>query len=235
MPEVEEVEYDEQKGLIDILEGLNDDGFPSKTSVEQIRVENIVERCLSKGMNLFHRSSHYYYIFPLSSTLPEYFSGLDASRCWLSYWILHSMDLLGILGQLAPVLTLKFVDFLNRCQNSSGGFGGGPQQLSHLAPTYAAVMSLAILGEDCALKVIDRRSMYAFLLRLKQPDGSFLMHEEGEADLRYSGNALFAFNHSLTYFLRASYCALAVASLLNILTEELLQNAEDYISKYIDF
>ena len=31
-----------------------------------------------------------------------------------------------------------------RCQDSEGGFAGGPGQLAHLAPTYAAVNSLVI-------------------------------------------------------------------------------------------
>ncbi len=38
----------------------------------------------------------------------------------------------------------------------TGGFGGGPQQLSHLAPTYAAVNTLAIVGTDAAFQLIDR-------------------------------------------------------------------------------
>ena len=35
-----------------------------------------------------------------------------------------------------------------RCQNKTGGFGGGPGQISHLAPTYAAINALAILGGE---------------------------------------------------------------------------------------
>lgn len=48
------------------------------------------------------------------------------------------------------------VDFLRRCQNQSGGFGGGPQQISHCAPTYASTLSLLILGTPEAYKVINR-------------------------------------------------------------------------------
>ena len=43
-----------------------------------------------------------------------------------------------------------------RCQNSTGGFGGGPFQFSHLAPTYAAVNALVILQSEDAYKVINR-------------------------------------------------------------------------------
>lgn len=47
------------------------------------------------------------------------------------------------------------IDTLKRCQHPGGGFGGGPGQLPHLAPTYASVNTLAILGPD-ALQIIDR-------------------------------------------------------------------------------
>ena len=93
------------------------------------------------------------------------------------------------------------------CQNSTGGFGGGPSQLAHLATTYAAVNALAIIGTKEAYDVVDRyvfvikghtrilessltrmptnsASLLSFFLRLKQPDGSFLMHVGGEADAR---------------------------------------------------
>lgn len=47
------------------------------------------------------------------------------------------------------------MDTISSCQNKDGGFGGGPGQKSHLAPSYAAVSAAAVVGED-AWKVIDR-------------------------------------------------------------------------------
>ena len=44
-------------------------------------------------------------------------------------------------------------------QNSEGGFGGGHGQLSHCATSYAAVLSLAMVGSAEALELIDRRAM----------------------------------------------------------------------------
>lgn len=44
----------------------------------------------------------------------------------------------------------------------TGGFGGGPGQLAHLAPTYAAVNALAILGSE-GLAVIDRFVAMSFM------------------------------------------------------------------------
>lgn len=54
------------------------------------------------------------------------------------------------------LLSLRAIDFLGRCQNPSGGFAGGPGQLSHLAPTYAAVNALVILGTQEAYDAINR-------------------------------------------------------------------------------
>lgn len=38
----------------------------------------------------------------------------------------------------------------------AGGYGGGPMQLAHLAPTYAAVNSLLIVGSPQAYNSINR-------------------------------------------------------------------------------
>lgn len=50
----------------------------------------------------------------------------------------------------------RVVQFLSNCQHGDGGFGGGPGQVAHLAPTYAAVLSLCILGTQEAYDCIDR-------------------------------------------------------------------------------
>ena len=75
---------------------------------------------------------------------------------------------------------------MSKCQSPSGGFGGGPNQLAHLAPTYASVNALMICGTESAYKVINREKLYHFLLSLKDPvTGHFTMHKDGEVDMRY--------------------------------------------------
>lgn len=59
--------------------------------------------------------------------------------------------------------------FLGSCQSPDGGFGGGPQQLPHLAPTYAALAALTELGLPVALAVVDRRGVAAFIERMAVP------------------------------------------------------------------
>ena len=44
-------------------------------------------------------------------------------------------------------------------QNHDGGFGGGHGQMSHCAPSYTAVLSLATVGSREALDLIDRKAL----------------------------------------------------------------------------
>ncbi|KAI3831721.1 hypothetical protein MKX03_016519 [Papaver bracteatum] len=103
------------------------------------------------------------------------------------------------------------IDLLSRCQDPDGGHGGGPGQLPHLAATYAMVNSLITLGGDKALSSINRHKLCNFLLRMKVSSGGFRMHDVGEIDVR------------------ACYTAISVASILNILDEELTENVRNYI------
>ncbi|GAA5846975.1 hypothetical protein JCM9279_006974 [Rhodotorula babjevae] len=157
-----------------------------------------------------HRDSHARYLTKLlTQPLPRHFTGLDASRPWLLYWSIHSLALLD--GELDPDAQRRVVDTLRQCQNDDGGFGGGPGQLSHLAPSYAAVCALAYTGA-VGWNSIDRQGMYRFLLSLKQPDGSFIMHDGGEVDVR------------------GCYCALTISTLLNLLTPDLARHTPQFIA-----
>lgn len=91
------------------------------------------------------------------------------------------------------------------CQKETGGFGGSPSHVAHLATTYASVMALVSIGTDEALSVINRKALYQFLSSLKLPNGSFKMHTDGEIDVR------------------GVYCAAAVASLTRIVDEKLFE------------
>ena len=55
---------------------------------------------------------------------------------------------------------VRVVQTFNAAQNIDGGYGGGHGQLSHCAPSYAAILSLAMVGAGEALDSIDRRSLF---------------------------------------------------------------------------
>lgn len=128
----------------------------------------------------------------IKNELPANFVALDASRTWQMYWCSHAF--FGLLGQpCPPQMKQSFIDTISRCRPLNGlnkygkaGFGGGPGQIMHLAPTYAAVMTLANVLDTREEweALIDRQSFKDWLLSLKQPDGSFVMHENGEVDVR---------------------------------------------------
>ncbi|KAL1129900.1 hypothetical protein AAG570_012844, partial [Ranatra chinensis] len=139
------------------------------------------------------------------------FQCLDCSRTWLCFWITHSLSLLKC--EINVPIKSWIVQFLKRCQCEDGGFGGGPGQYAHLAPTYAAVNALCSLGTTEAYKIIDRKNLLKFLWSVRVGDGSFSMHIDGEVDIR------------------SVYCALVVAKLTNIYNDKLFENSAEWIAR----
>ncbi|KAG8465485.1 hypothetical protein KFE25_002792 [Diacronema lutheri] len=158
------------------------------------------------------REEHVRYLLRGLERLSSGFQVLDSSRPWLCYWILHGLDLLG--HDLDAELGSRIVGFLKRCQDPAGGYCGGPYpgQLPHLAPTYAAVNALVIIGTDEALASIDRPALHAFLKGRKHESGYYTMHEDGEIDVR------------------GAYTAIAVATLTNLLSNELTARTAEWIA-----
>ena len=154
-----------------------------------------------------------------ATPLKSSFISLDASRPWIIYWTLHSLDLLERLP--SNQVLVACVDTLQACWTGSG-FGGGPGQMAHGAPTYAAVLSLAIIATclhpEASRKAFHlleeiRKPLYAWFLSLRHENGGFSIHHDGEMDVR------------------ATYTIICCASLLNILTEQLKEGAEDFLCK----
>ncbi|XP_067940029.1 protein farnesyltransferase subunit beta-like [Watersipora subatra] len=190
-----EVEDDVQ-GIYDIFQDSIAAESDGDTIPEQLKIrKRHLESFLMKGLTRLSGS----------------YSCLDASRPWLCFWILHSLELLGV--TIPSELQTQVPEFLAKCQSETGGFAGGPQQIAHLAPTYAAISALCIIGSDEAYKVINRETLYQFLLRMHQSDGSFIMHEGGEVDIR------------------GCYLAANVARLTNIMTTELFDSTPQWIAR----
>lgn len=157
---------------------------------------------------------HVRYLARALEYLPAGFRTLDASRPWICYWVLHSLALLNAPPR-STEQTEGIIETLRRCQNPvTGGFCGNiysPNQLSHAATTYAACLALATIGSPEALAVVDRPKLYAFFMSLKDTrEGGFAAHVCGEVDVR------------------VSYCVIAMASLYQILTRELVAGVVEY-------
>ncbi len=202
---------------------LADDGYSTVSSRQQCETEDVVLRCLLHARSLeeqgfggevqgsltLQRQRHVEYLLSGLETLNTGHASLDASRPWLCYWILHALSLLQALPDEA--MLNRVAAFLARCQDKDGGFGGGPGQMPHLAPTYAAINALTEIGTDYAYSVVDRKGLHRFLCSMKDASGGFTMHQGGEVDVR------------------GSYCALSAAALCGVLSPKLKQGAGDYI------
>lgn len=70
--------------------------------------------------------------------------------------------------------------------------------MAHLAPSYAILLSLAMVGGTNTVDVVDRDAMWRWLGRCKNVDGAFSMSVGGEVDVR------------------GVYCAVTLISMLNL-------------------
>jgi protein farnesyltransferase subunit beta len=128
------------------------------------------------------REKHIRFLHKCIGPLPEPYRGADAGRPWFFYW---SICALCSLGEDVTSFRKPLISTVKWMQNESGGFAGGQGQMSHLAPTYAVVLALSMVGGDEALDLIDRKAMWQWLGILKQADGGFQMSIGGEEDVRY--------------------------------------------------
>ncbi|CCM05226.1 uncharacterized protein FIBRA_07436 [Fibroporia radiculosa] len=221
------------------------DGLPTSTSVLQKQTEELVVKQLSHYQQvqpnpnagppsaslptepelskpLLERKLHLQFLLRnMLQGFPQRYVSQDASQPWLMFWTLQGFSVLGV--GLDDKTKKRARDTLLALQHPEGGFCGGPGQAAHLLATYASVCSLAIVGQPGiggAWDEVDRKKMYDFFMSLKQTDGSFLVahHAESWILFRYA---------SLTN--SGIYCLLAVATLLNIITPELLSGLPEFI------
>ncbi|KAF2068354.1 hypothetical protein CYY_010319 [Polysphondylium violaceum] len=144
--------------------------------------------------------------------IPTSHQSLDSSKVWISFWVLNGLDMLDSLDTY-PAISKRTADYFSILQNKDGGFGGGNSNTSHVVSTFASVSTLFAVGTEEAYNIINRETMYRFLMEMKTPEGAFRTEKEGEVDSR------------------STYCAIAVASFLNILTDQLVENVAEYLAR----
>lgn len=165
-----------------LLNGLND---PSENPFDYDE----------RGLRELDRESHIAFVEDKLATFPAPYVATDASRPWLIYWALTSLH---FMGEDVTKYRHRVVKTFFPLHNKSGGYGGGQGHYSHLAGTYATILSLALVGGVEAYGLTDRQAMWTWLGRLKQADGGFQICEGGEEDTR------------------AAYCALLTIALLDL-------------------
>ena len=166
------------------------------------------------GVPGLDRAKHIRFLHQSLGKLPGRFVAADASRPWFLYWCLSALTML---GEDVTSYRESIIETARSMQNETGGFGGGGGQLSHMATTYAVVLSLALVGGEEVYEVVDRKAMWRWLGSLKQPDGGFQVCLGGEEDIRYvcwlSGRDRVP---ELTAGERGAYCAAVIISLLRL-------------------
>ncbi|KAI9846275.1 MAG: CAAX farnesyltransferase (FTase) subunit beta [Sclerophora amabilis] len=110
----------------------------------------------SHGLPKLDRRKHIKFLHTSLGKLPSGFVGLDATRPWMLYWALTGLFLL---GEEVSQYRERVIATLSPMQNPDGGFGGGHGQMSHCAASYAAVLSLILVGGEEAWETIDRKTL----------------------------------------------------------------------------
>lgn len=146
----------------------------------------------SHGLPRLRREAHKSFLVSQIGRLPAPYAKMDAARPWVFYW---AMAGLSSLGEDVTTYREQLIETVHPLQNPTGGYGGGHGHLSHAACSYAVVLALACVG---ALDVVNRKTMWEWLGRVKQADGGFQMAEGAEEDIR------------------GAYCAVTILSLLNL-------------------
>ncbi|KAL1969552.1 hypothetical protein VTN77DRAFT_8990 [Rasamsonia byssochlamydoides] len=147
------------------------------------------------GVPRLRKDDHIAYLYDSLEDYPSNFVGIDSSRPWMVYWALAG---LALLGEDVTKYRERVISTFTPMQNPTGGFGGGHGQMSHCAPTFAAILCLAMVGGNDAFELVDRKGMWKWLGELKQPDGGFQLCAGGEEDVR------------------GAYCAMVIISLLDL-------------------
>ena len=191
----------------------DDEGYETITTRDQKNVEKSVLDINKKERKIL-RIKHRDYLISMISGLPHQFESVCYQEPWLPYWFINSMHVLKLqnIGGF-QVFNETIIQYLKKRISKDGGYASSPEQKGNTVLTYTAINSLATIGTEAAFKTIDRNKIYKFLLSVKQENGSFESETGSEADTR------------------STYCAICVASLLNILTPELEKNVVDFISK----
>jgi protein farnesyltransferase subunit beta len=170
------------------------DNKKTRTSIEQTQLEEDIAEIYkkfwddgpSKSSIALQRDKHCSFLLGALGSLPGGFCSLDSAKPWITFWACQGLRLLGHSFKQWDH-TANVIRFLRVCQHPAGGFCGGPYQLPHLAPTYAAIAALVTIGTDEALEVVDRAALRRFLLRMCVPahrGGGMRVHDGGEDDIR---------------------------------------------------
>ena len=163
----------------------------------------------SKPLNLYV-SKHLNYLQNLDKTRDKNSIGFyfnEHLKVSALYW---GCSALNLLNNLSSHNKTETINFLLKCQNPNGGFGGSIGQDSHITSTHYALLTLAQFN---SLNLISAEPIANYIKSLQNSDGSFKGDEYAETDSRFS------------------YCAVAILKIINKLNENYINipKATEYV------
>ena len=115
--------------------------------------------------------------------------------------------------------------------DESGGFRGAKSLQSHVASTYGAILAITNIAWEDAYKIIDKRLMKNFLKSVFWTGESSTSSNQKSSELKVGQKGAYILHENGEYDLRGWYCALVVADILGLLPdEELTSGMGDFIS-----
>ena len=221
-------DIDQENTELRVLKYFEEVGFSTRSSEE------------FNGEAKYYRLLHYNFAKKLMSKLPGGYSSLDSGYPWLLYWVTNIITMCKDNYSLNQKDKMQFVQILKELQHEDGGFCGSPKGHAHLISTYAAVMAIVNLGIPEAYDIIDINKMKNFLLKMKNnqfdinqepsytdKNGVYLITRDKNNEFisyhtAYPGTFQNHINGESD--LRSTYCAMVVASVLNLINYEDLEN-----------
>ena len=223
-----ETDRDQEVTELSVLKYFEEVGFSTKSSEDY------------NGEAKYFRLLHYNFAKKLMSELPNGYTSLDAGFPWLVYWITNIISMSKDNYEISHENKMQLVQILKELQHEDGGFCGSPKGYAHLISTYAAVMAIVNLGIPEAYDIIDIEKMKNFLLKMKNNEfdinkppsytdknGVYLITRDKDNDFisyhtAYPGTFQNHVNGESD--LRSTYCAMVIASTLNLINYNDIEN-----------
>ena len=219
---------DQENTELSVLKFFEEVGFSTKSSEEY------------EGEAKYFRLLHYNFAKKLMMEMPNGYTSLDAGFPWLVYWITNIISMSKDNYEISHDNKMQLVQILKELQHEDGGFCGNPKGYAHLISTYAAVMAIVNLDMPEAYDIIDIPKMKNFLLKMKNNEfdidkapsytdknGVYLITRDKDNDFisyhtAYPGTFQNHINGESD--LRSTYCAMVIASTLNLINWDDLDN-----------
>lgn len=104
-----------------------------------------------------NRYAHAMFEYSQFNQLSKGMVGQDSGQPWFLFWLTNGIEICNTSEiKLTSDIKTRCVSYLRQCHNNKeGGFSGAPGLQTHLASTYAAMMSIVNIGTTEAYQIVD--------------------------------------------------------------------------------